>query len=37
MGYDDETSTPHRQAGEGEEWARRKTIHAPQHCSTCHR
>jgi hypothetical protein len=37
MGYDDETSTPHRQAGEGEDVQRRNTVHPPTHCSTCHR
>lgn len=37
MGYDDPSSTPHRQPGEGEAVARTNHIHASVSCSTCHR
>ena len=37
MGYDDETSTPHRYAGEGEKFQKSNAVHPNVNCSTCHR
>ena len=37
MGYDDQKSAVHRQAGEGETWQKRNAVNPPTNCSTCHR
>ena len=37
MGYEDQKSAVHRQAGEGETWQKRNNVNPPTNCSTCHR
>jgi len=37
MGYDDPSSTPHREPGEGEKVQKANDFHPPTNCSTCHR